>query len=431
MSRLHRPVALLVALVLGCAPLGACGRGGGTYRMTAYFDRAVSLYAGSDVRVLGLPAGKITSVRADGTKVRVDMAIRTDVPVPADAKAMIVPLSLIGERYVQLFPAWTDGTPKAKPGMVIPLDRTGIPVEPDEALAALKRFLDALDPNATGRLVKNLADDMKGNGKALNDAISGLSQLSQTFAEKDQQLASIVDHFDRFTATMATREQQLGKVLDGFATTAQVLAQERQDIEKLISSLASLSTNALDLVSEHRAKLQKDLDVLTQTLQAVIANLDSVRELLDAAPLQVAGANLDGKGSGLINAYDPYYHRIDLRDALSPVVSDLLATIGVNGIVACVPVGTVCPPGGVALPALPASASTGPTTAAGSTTEAGAGIPAGPVTTVAALLGSPTDARTTRAAELVLASARTPTSRPNAVVGAWRSAGRLLEQVLP
>ena len=34
------------------------------------------------------------------------------------------------------------------------------PVEPDEALAALKRLLDSLDPDATGRLVKNLAEDI-------------------------------------------------------------------------------------------------------------------------------------------------------------------------------------------------------------------------------------------------------------------------------
>src|SRR3546814_10724110 len=63
------------------------------------------------------------------------MEIPEDVPVPADAGAQIVPQSLIGERYVQLSPAFQDGMETAEDGHVIPLERTIIPVEPDEALA--------------------------------------------------------------------------------------------------------------------------------------------------------------------------------------------------------------------------------------------------------------------------------------------------------
>src|SRR5207249_3449771 len=146
----------LVAIVLAASGLAACsgGGGGGGYELTAYFDKAISLYPQSSVKVLGLPAGRVKSVKVVGTSVRVRMRINNDVPVPADVKASIVPLSLIGERYVQLFPAWTTGVPRAKSGAVIPLERTSIPVEPDEALAAIKHLLDRLDPQATGRLVK-------------------------------------------------------------------------------------------------------------------------------------------------------------------------------------------------------------------------------------------------------------------------------------
>ena len=85
---------------------------------------------------------------------------------------------------------------------MIPLERTSIPVEPDEALAALKRFLDSLDPGATGRLVTNLADDLEGNGQKLNTALGGLADLTSTLADKDDELVRIIDHFDDFTATL-------------------------------------------------------------------------------------------------------------------------------------------------------------------------------------------------------------------------------------
>ena len=35
--------------------------------LTASFPRTVSLYEGSDVRILGVPVGKVTSVRPTGT----------------------------------------------------------------------------------------------------------------------------------------------------------------------------------------------------------------------------------------------------------------------------------------------------------------------------------------------------------------------------
>lgn len=432
---MRRAPALVVAVAVLAGLLGACSRDDEGYRVTAFFSRGVSLYAGSDVRVLGLPAGMIDRVSVDGTRVRVDMTVRDDVPIPADVQATLVPLSLIGERYVQLFPAWTEGQERAPAGAVIPLERTSVPVEPDEALAALKEFLDSLDPTATGRLITNLADDLEGNGQALNDALGGIAELTESLADKDDELLRIIDHFDDFTATLVTREAQLGRVLDSFATTAAVLAEERRNIERLVKALGALSVDGLDLVSEHRVRLQDDLEILTRTLRSVQANMASVRQLLDAAPIMVAGSDLDGRNEGLNAAYDPVHHRIDLRNATSPVLSDLFRTIGLPTVAVCAPVGVACAPGTTPPPDLPAPpALPVPALSAGAATPAAA-PPANPVGAVVDLLGSPTGPRTTRAAELAGGGTlHDPGSTPDGRGGpaAWlRAAGRALAEVLP
>jgi virulence factor Mce-like protein len=332
-----------VSIAVAASGLAACGGGGGGggYRLTAYFDKAISLYPQSSVKVLGLSAGRVTSVKVVGTRVRVNMRIDKDVPVPADVKATIVPLSLIGERYVQLFPAWTHGAPRAKSGAVIPLDRTSIPVEPDEALAAIKHLLDTLDPHATGRLVKNLGEDLNGTGPDLNGALKGLGDLTAALADKDEQLVAIIDHFDQFTQTLSTREAALGKVMDGFAQTTGLLADERRAIEGLVKGLASVATTGLDLTSEHAAKLDRDLTVLTRTLQSVNSNIDAVRNLLDATPLLVAGPNLDGT-AGLAGAWDPDFHHIDLRSTASPDSAQLFQILGIQPNIVCTPVDVDC-----------------------------------------------------------------------------------------
>ena len=343
-------------LLAGCSVFG--GDSGGGTTLTAWFPRAVALYESSDVRVLGLVAGHIDEVDVRGNRVRVTLAIDEDVPIPEDVNALIVPQSLIGERYVQLFPAWKEGEPRIRDGATIPESRTSVPVEPDEALAALKEFIDTLDPEATGKLVSNLAADLEGTGGDLNSAIAGLSDLAATVASKDEEIARIIDSFDDFTATVRTREGQLGRVMDQFAELTSIIAEERRAIEGLVRGLGQVSGDALDLVSEHGAALDRDLQQLTRALATVDANLTSVTQLLDAGPTLV---------TGLVDGHDPEFHRIDLRNQFSPTAQQafdaVLSALGIpGGDAVCLPVDVDCVPNpfGAQTGAAPAPAPTVP-----------------------------------------------------------------------
>ncbi|MGH9186925.1 MAG: MCE family protein, partial [Acidimicrobiales bacterium] len=382
MRRARMLVATLLVGALGLGGCGLVGGGGGTYGITAYFPRAVALYEQGQVRVLGLPAGRITEVATDGNRVRVKLAIDDDVPLPADVQAIIVPQSLIGERYVQLLPAWIEGEPRAEDGHEIDVDDTIIPVEPDEALAALNTFINSLDPDGLGRLIGNLATDLEGNGKPLNRALDNLGDLVDTFAQKDDQLVSIVESFDRFTQTLTTREQQLGVVLDAFGTASQVLADERQSLENLVASLAGLSETGLDLVAEHATELRGNIATLARLGHSINANLDAVAQLLDSGPILTRG---------LLDAYNPELRAFNLRNnfgaLIQPILDTLLGGLGLGFEFPCLslpllgrcePAAAVAPQAGsTAVPVqLPAGTATpGPTGT--------------PIDTVLALLASP------------------------------------------
>ena len=80
-----------------------------TKTVTAHFSRAVSIYEGSQVFVLGVPIGTVTAVVPEGNSVRVEMEYDAEHKVPADAQAVIVTPTLVADRFVQLTPAWTEG----------------------------------------------------------------------------------------------------------------------------------------------------------------------------------------------------------------------------------------------------------------------------------------------------------------------------------
>ena len=69
------------------------------------------IYPGDDVRVVGIKVGSIESIQPEGRANHDDMTVDRDVPVPLDARAVIVAPNLVAARYVQLTPAYEDSGP--------------------------------------------------------------------------------------------------------------------------------------------------------------------------------------------------------------------------------------------------------------------------------------------------------------------------------
>jgi phospholipid/cholesterol/gamma-HCH transport system substrate-binding protein len=214
--------------------------------------------------------------------------------------------------------------PRAEDGHVIPLERTIVPVEPDEALEALREFLDSLDPDGLGTLITNLEEDLRDLGEPLGESLGQLSELVATFAESDDTLVRITDSFDRLTATLATRESQIGEVLAAFGEATQILADERASVERLVEGLARVSQDGLDLIGTHAGRLRQDIEVLTEVGRTIDVNLDRVAELLDSGPILISG--FDGEG-GLLNAYNHEARAMNLRNSFSPLTVSLLQPI--------------------------------------------------------------------------------------------------------
>ena len=372
MSRRLRAAA--VALV-GIVVLPSCSLvgGGDSYEVVAYFPRAVSLYESGSVQVLGLPAGEVSDIEVVGDQVKVTMDVHADIPLPSDVKAAIVPQSLIGERRVQLFPPFQEGDEVVSDGHVIPEEDTLIPVEPDEALAALKEFLDSLDPNGVGRLIDNAATALDGQGENLGGALDELSELVGNIEENDDSIIAIAERFDDFTSTLLRREDQLGQAIDDFAVVAGVLADERKDIERLVQGLADLSGDGLDLVSEHAVRLRTDIDIVTRLARSIHANLGSVQDLLSSGPPVY---------DGFIDAYNPELRAINLRNNFAPLVSEALKPIfdSVGVPLPCIPVTVACPES-APLAGLDA----------GEAVDVDLDRPTTPVDDILAALGSPTE----------------------------------------
>lgn len=339
-SKWIRPLSFLATMIVVIAGLTVMMRGGKSDRITvtAHFPRAVGLYPGSSVRVLGVAIGTVRTITAEGPTVTVVMDLPTDTPVPADATAVIIPPSLVSDRYVELTPVY-DGGERMADGAVINEDHSMTPVELDEILGSLDSLLVALGPEGAnktgslGHLVDVGARTLgKGGGKDLNDTIVNLAKAVQTLSNNRGDLTGVITNLAAFTDTLARNDSRIRRLTGDLAAATQFLAGERSALGEALKNLSVALGEIASLVHEHRADLGSDIQTLAQVTQVVVKHKDSLIEALDVLPL--GAANLAGDINTEAKTLDIRNDNHQADDPYSVLVCFVLGPI----------VGVPCPP---------------------------------------------------------------------------------------
>lgn len=319
------------ALVLVATPLAAGGCAGGTgddLHVTVLFDAAVGIYPSGDVVVLDQPVGTIEEVALDGDRVRVELRLRADVPLPADVRASIEAETVLGERRIVLSPSWNPQLAAADAarlaeGDVIPVDRTSAPTEPDEALQAFNQLLSSLDPQTVGDVVTDGAELLDGRGAQIGESIDASAALAETLAAVDQPILDTAASLNRVASVLNARDAQLRTLIDNFGAAVGVVADERAQIDSFLTSLAGLTTQVNGILDTHGTELPNTLATLTATLQVVQTNADTLPVLASTLPFLAESFEA---------AYKPeiggFFLKVNTSEVLATVLIQLLDAVG-------------------------------------------------------------------------------------------------------
>lgn len=310
-KQLRRPgnlvaAGVVVALVLAAFVLWPRSE---QVTVTGKFTRAVGLFPGSDVRILGVKVGEVESVTPRGEIVEVRFRYDATYKVPATAQAAVVAPSLVSDRYVQLLPVWTEG-PALADGAVIGTERTAVPVELDRISQSLDDLMVALGPKgankdgALSRFVDTSAANLEGQGKQLHDTIAGLSQAVQTLDEGKGDLFGTVKNLQSFTTMLAQNDAQVRRLNTDLASVSEQLDAERADLQAALKNLAIALDDISTFVKDNRALIKSDVARLTSVTGAVIEKRQALTETLTNAPAALSNLQL---------AYNPTTGTLDTR----------------------------------------------------------------------------------------------------------------------
>ena len=306
-GRIVLPLVLLALVVVGLVTF--LFGGGHEKTLTAEFPRAVSIYQGSDVRVLGVPVGKIDSVTPSGTDVVVTMHYSADVKLPADAKAVIISPSIVGDRYVQLTPAYSGG-PVLASGTTLTQDRTAVPLELDQIYSSLDDLTVALGPNGANKkgaltdLLDTTARNFGGQGAKFHRTIESFSRLSGTLADNKDQLFGSVRELEGFVHTLARNDHTVRSFNTSLAQVSGMLEGERGDLAASLHNLGTAMREVSGFVRDNRALLGRNISGLDRITQILVKQRSALTETLRDAPLAL---------NNLLLTYNPQAGTLDTR----------------------------------------------------------------------------------------------------------------------
>src|SRR3546814_3340937 len=170
--------------------------------VVALFDSTVGLYPGSDVQVLGVPVGTVTTVEPKDDHVRVTMELDPGQQIAADTGAVLVAPTLVSDRFVQLTKAY-DGGDKLVSGTVLAAERTAVPVEIDQLYQSLQDVSTKLGPEGANKngalsdLLQVAADNLDGQGRDLNVMLEEFSKATATLSDTGGDFFSVVSTAQR------------------------------------------------------------------------------------------------------------------------------------------------------------------------------------------------------------------------------------------
>lgn len=284
---------------------------------TVYFPRTVHIYSGGDVDVLGIKVGSITKVEPEGDRVRVDIKYNANQPIPANASAVILTPTLVADRVVQLTPAYTGGATLANKA-VIPLQRTGVPLELDEVFQNLNDLTKDLGPNganssgALSRLFSVAADNLDGEGTNIHTTINSIADLSGTLDDNKSALFQTVRNLQAFTTTLAQHDADTRAFTDDLAKVGNELNGDRTALGEALHNLNSALGDVTSYIADNKANLSDNIAALARVTNVLVKDKSLLGDLLDVGAL---GA------TNYTHVYDPASRSFDGRFSENDITS--------------------------------------------------------------------------------------------------------------
>lgn len=257
------------------------------FLVKADFKSAEGLVQYADVDIAGIKVGNVVAQgqAPDGGTI-VTMKLDKPYQLRSDARAVVRPKSLLGEKYVELIRTPGSSAPVLTSGATLPQKQTGDAVSIDDVMnnmdaptrAAMSQSLQQL-----GVALNNNAQNVNSSIDPIDQTVRNLQPLAQTGTRRQQQLDRILTDLNKIMQAFADEQQQLGDVVDSGNSVMSAIAARDQDLAGTVTQADTFFTNLDqifgDLTPYDRQSLQESPATIAATRQMLAVSSPEVARL--------------------------------------------------------------------------------------------------------------------------------------------------------
>ncbi len=264
-------IVILTYFTFRVSKMGGIGETG--YNLTVDFETAAGLEPKANVKMAGVPIGKVEAIELVGTNARLVLRIREGVKIPTDSVASIQTQGLLGEKYVEILPG-KNTTQILPPGGRVA--NTIPPANLDEIIRKVSMISEDLK-RFTGTLSETMGTE-EGK-KALNDIIRNVRETTEVLrtmvAGNEERLNRILANVDTLSADIkeisSANKEDLRAVIANFRSFSETLKEEAPGLAR---KLQEMSEQVSGVVGENRENIRESIE----NLKSASAKLDNTLE---------------------------------------------------------------------------------------------------------------------------------------------------------
>ncbi len=250
------------------------------YELVADFPRAgQGLANGSDVTYRGVDVGEVRSVELVDRRARVTLAMDPGFDVPVDARVVVRPKTIFGEKFVDLtFPEGSEG----------PYLGDGDEVANAESATEVEDFFDgsndlfeALDENELAELVTSLNEAARGTGDEVAQAFESSAAAADLGADTiDRQLRAL-DSFAAFQDAIRSIGGDLNQISANNEVALGEFNANREAYGRVLASLRPFAEDLAALLAGTRPDIDTYLEQGDSVVRLLTANEDHLTEVVE------------------------------------------------------------------------------------------------------------------------------------------------------
>ena len=278
LRRLVLTAACIALTATGCSfdglnslPLpGTVGRGPDAVVYHITLANVGTLEPNSPVMIGDVVVGSVSGMRVRNFTADVEVSVRPDAVIPANAVATVGQTSLLGSMHLALNPPPGQApTGRLERGATLGLNQSSTYPSTEQTLSSLSVVVNGGGLGQVGDIVREFTAALNGRESEIRSLLIRLNDFVGMLDTQRDDINASISAMNRMSSTFADQRDVISAALQRIPPALDTLIRERPRITEALDKLRRFSDTATGLINDSQADIVRNLENLEPTLRAL------------------------------------------------------------------------------------------------------------------------------------------------------------------